>query len=84
MTPRPGPGKPSGNGTPGTWTTPSTGGGALIIERRRVPPQDEEITLGPANLVYVPYWVVEGWTGRLVIDAVTGEVLEEDSTPFAD
>lgn len=59
-------------------------GGALIIERRRVPPQDEEITLGPANLVYVPYWVVEGWTGRLVIDAVTGEVLEEDSTPFAD
>ena len=47
-------------------------GGALIIERRRVPPGPADIKLGPTVLLHVPYWYVEGPEGRIVLDAVTG------------
>ena len=47
-------------------------GGALVIERRRVPPGPEDLKLGPTVLLHVPYWYVEGPTGRVVLDAVTG------------
>lgn len=47
-------------------------GGALVIERRRVPPGPEDLRLGPGVLLHVPYWYVEGPEGRVVLDAVTG------------
>jgi hypothetical protein len=47
-------------------------GGALVIERRRVPPGSSDLKLGPTVLLHVPYWYVEGPDGRVVLDAVTG------------
>ncbi len=47
-------------------------GGALVIERRRVPPGPGDLRLGPTVLLHVPYWYVEGPEGRVVLDAVTG------------
>ena len=47
-------------------------GGALVIETRKVPPATDDIRLGPAVLVRVPYWYVESSEGRVVLDAVTG------------
>lgn len=46
--------------------------GALVIERRRVPPGPEDLRLGTSVLVHVPFWYVEGAEGRVVLDAVTG------------
>lgn len=51
-------------------------GGTIIIERRRVPPGDDDLRIGPAAVVLVPYWYVEGNEGRVVLDAVTGRRLE--------
>lgn len=47
-------------------------GGALVIERRRVPPGSDDLALAPSVLVHVPFWYVEGADGRVVLDAVTG------------
>jgi hypothetical protein len=47
-------------------------GGALVIERRRVPPGPDDLKLGPTVLLHVPYWYVESPDGRVVLDAVTG------------
>lgn len=47
-------------------------GGALVIERRRMPPGSDDIALAPAVLVHVPFWYAEGAGGRVVLDAVTG------------
>jgi hypothetical protein len=47
-------------------------GGALVIERRRVPPADQDLKIGAFALVHVPFWYVEGADGRVVIDAVSG------------
>ncbi|MGI0053335.1 MAG: hypothetical protein ACREC5_08070 [Thermoplasmata archaeon] len=47
-------------------------GGALVIERRRVPPAPEDLKIGSFALVEVPFWYVEGADGRVVIDAVSG------------
>lgn len=56
-------------------------GGALVIERRRVPPGPDDLRLGPTVLLHVPYWYVEGPDGRVVLDAVTGaRALPDEST----
>jgi hypothetical protein len=47
-------------------------GGALVIERRRVPPGPDDLALAPSVLVHVPFWYIEGADGRVVLDAVTG------------
>jgi hypothetical protein len=47
-------------------------GGAIVIERRKVPPAPDDVRLGQSVLVHVPYWYAEGPDGRLVLDAVTG------------
>lgn len=47
-------------------------GGALVIERRRVPPSPDDLALAPSVLVHVPYWYIEGADGRVVLDAVNG------------
>ncbi|MCI4329032.1 MAG: hypothetical protein L3J86_05555, partial [Thermoplasmata archaeon] len=47
-------------------------GGAIVIERRKVPPAVDDLRLGQSVLVHVPYWYAEGPDGRLVLDAVTG------------
>jgi hypothetical protein len=46
--------------------------GAIVIERRRVPPGPGDLRIGPAVLVHVPYWYVESPEGRVILDAVTG------------
>jgi hypothetical protein len=46
--------------------------GAIVIDRRRVPPGPEDLRIGPAVLVHVPYWYVESPEGRVILDAVTG------------
>lgn len=47
-------------------------GGALVIERRRIPPAADDLKIGSFALVEVPFWYVEGADGRVVIDAVSG------------
>lgn len=47
-------------------------GGALVIERRRMPPGSDDLALAPAVLVHVPFWYMEGPDGRVVLDAVSG------------
>ena len=47
-------------------------GGALIIERRRVPPGSDDLHFSPPVLVHCPYWYVESADGRVILDAVTG------------
>jgi hypothetical protein len=47
-------------------------GGALVIERRRLPPAEHDLKIGAFALVHVPFWYVEGADGRVIIDAVSG------------
>ena len=47
-------------------------GGALVIERRRMPPGADDLALAPPVLVHVPFWYIEGPDGRVVLDAVSG------------
>lgn len=47
-------------------------GGALVIERRRVPPGPSDLRIGSWAQIWVPYWYAEGPSGRIVIDAVSG------------
>ncbi|HEV2315995.1 MAG TPA: hypothetical protein VGV89_00245 [Thermoplasmata archaeon] len=54
-------------------------GGALVIERRRVPPGAEDLKVGAFALVHVPFWYVEGADGRVVIDAVSGARSEPEN-----
>ncbi len=57
-------------------------GGALVIERRRVPPGPDDLALAPSVLVHVPFWYVEGTDGRVVLDAVTGgRTMPSDDEP---
>jgi hypothetical protein len=57
-------------------------GGAMVIEKRRIPPAPDNIRLGPLATIFVPYWYVESPRGRHVIDATTGrEVLPDGDTP---
>jgi hypothetical protein len=51
--------------------------GALIIERRRVPPGPEDLAIGKPVVVHVPFWYAEGSNGRVVVDAVSGAPLAE-------
>jgi hypothetical protein len=53
-------------------------GGTLVIERRRVPPGEGDLKLGPLARLLVPYWYLEGTDGRVVLDAVTGRRVEAD------
>jgi hypothetical protein len=54
-------------------------GGALVIERRRVPPASEDLRIGAFALLLVPFWYVEGADGRVIIDAVSGARSEPES-----
>ena len=56
-------------------------GGTIVIERRRVPPTPADLRIGPAAIVFVPYWYIEGTDGRIVLDAVTGRRAESDPEP---
>jgi hypothetical protein len=47
-------------------------GGAMVIEKRRIPPPPEDIRMGPMASIFVPYWYIESRRGRHVIDATTG------------
>ncbi len=47
-------------------------GGALVIERRRIPPAPDDLKIGAFAVLEVPFWYVEGADGRVVIDAVSG------------
>jgi hypothetical protein len=59
-------------------------GGALIIERRRVPPGPEDLHFGPPVLVHCPYWYVESADGRVILDAVSGiKTAESEPDPTA-
>ncbi|MCI4324647.1 MAG: hypothetical protein L3K00_02005 [Thermoplasmata archaeon] len=55
-------------------------GGAIVIERRKVPPAVDDLRLGQSVLVHVPYWYAEGPDGRLVLDAVTGTRTAPDAS----
>ncbi|MCI4363876.1 MAG: hypothetical protein L3K13_06205 [Thermoplasmata archaeon] len=46
--------------------------GALVVERRRVPPGPGDLRIGPFALLHVPFWYIEGAEGRVILDAVTG------------
>ncbi len=46
--------------------------GAIVIETRRITPDATALRVGPATLVYAPFWYAESRHGRIVLDAVTG------------
>ncbi len=50
--------------------------GALVIESRRVLPSLRNVRMGPLALLYVPFWYAEGSAGRVVLDAVSGRLVE--------
>jgi hypothetical protein len=59
-------------------------GGALIIERRRVPPGPEDLHFSPAVLIHRPFWYVESADGRVILDAVSGtKTPESEGDPTA-
>ena len=58
--------------------------GAVVIERRRVPPGSRDLRIGRPVLVHVPYWYVESDSGRVVLDAVTGHRLGSAATGTGD
>jgi hypothetical protein len=58
-------------------------GGALIIERRRVPPGPEDLQFSPPVLIHCPYWYVESADGRVVLDAVAGTKTPESEADTA-
>ena len=59
--------------------------GALVIETRRVAPGPDDIGIGAATLLRVPYWYVERSDGRIIVDAVSGARLQWDGTvPLVD
>ena len=53
-------------------------GGTVVVETRRVPPQPEDVRVGPLGCVYVPFWYFEGPAGRVVLNAVTGQRYPDD------
>jgi hypothetical protein len=60
--------------------------GALVVERRRVPPGPDDLRIGPFALLHVPFWYIEGAEGRVILDAVTGargEPEPRDGEPVA-
>ena len=59
-------------------------GGALVIERRKVPPGAGDLKIGPSALVHVPFWYIESPQGRIVLDAVNGSrSLPDEREPLA-
>ncbi|MCI4320396.1 MAG: hypothetical protein L3K23_09780 [Thermoplasmata archaeon] len=51
--------------------------GALIIERRKVPPGPSDLAIGTAVVLHVPFWYAESSGGRVVVDAVSGGPVAE-------
>lgn len=51
--------------------------GALIIERRKVPPGPNDLAIGTTVVLHAPYWYAEGSSGRVVVDAVSGGPVAE-------
>jgi hypothetical protein len=47
-------------------------GGVLVIDRIQGSLGPEELEMGPASLVWVPHWLLDGLNGRIILDAVTG------------
>ncbi len=55
-------------------------GGTIVIERRRVPPAEGDLKVGPFARLLAPFWYVESRDGRVVVDAVTGRRIEPESS----
>jgi hypothetical protein len=53
-------------------------GTALIIEKKKIRPREGAITLRRMGLVYLPVWCVEGSSGIMIVNAVTGKIIKED------
>lgn len=49
-----------------------------IIEKRKVAPREDEISLEDRGVFHIPIWCVEGVNGIMIVNAGTGKVLSED------
>ena len=47
-----------------------------IIEKKRVRPKSDAISLGEQATAYLPVWCAEGNNGQMIIDATSGEVMK--------
>lgn len=49
----------------------------VIVAKKKIKPKQENIKIEPRGMVYLPLWVVKGAKGKVVIDAVNGEVSDK-------
>lgn len=49
----------------------------VIIEKKKIKPKEENIEIKARGIIYLPLWVVAGHNGKVVIDAVNGDVNEK-------
>jgi hypothetical protein len=47
-----------------------------IIEKKKVKPKEDAISIKRTKLVFLPIWCAEGSNGQMIIDATTGDVLK--------
>ena len=55
-----------------------------IFEKKKVQPRDGSMSARPLGLVFLPLWCVEGSAGTMIINAVTGRIVQEHVYSRAD
>ena len=56
-----------------TWNNEA----AVVTEKKKVSPQQEDILLSEMGIYYLPIWCVEGVNGMMFINAGTGKIISE-------
>jgi hypothetical protein len=50
----------------------------VVIEKKRVGPEANEMSVKLEGLYYLPIWCVEGTNGVMIVNAAAGKIIEED------
>ena len=51
---------------------------AVVIEKKKVKPKEEQMRMEKKGLVYLPVWGVEGTNGVMIVNAASGKIIEEE------
>lgn len=49
-----------------------------VVEKRRISPREDRISISPLGIFYLPVWCVEGVHGVMIVNAGTGKIISED------
>lgn len=49
----------------------------VIVEKKKIRPKPENIKIEARGMVYLPLWIIEGPDGKVVLDAINGEVSDK-------